>query len=172
MFPDIMRKISISAFTLICTLLCNSAFAQTKEEQLDVTILSKDSVFWQAYNNCDLPVFGEFISDDVEFYHDKGGITLGKPALIKSIQDNLCGNRDNFRLKREAVAGTVQVYAMKKNNVIYGAVVSGEHIFSSWEKGKAEYKSGQAKFTHLWLLTDGVWKMTRIFSYSHEVYKD
>lgn len=172
MQPSIMRKVLISSFILIGTSLCNFSVAQTKEEQLGATILNKDGVFWQAYNNCDLPAFGEFISDDVEFYHDKGGITLGKTALIKSIQDNLCSNRDNFRLKREAVAGTVHVYAMKKSDVIYGAVISGEHVFSSWEKGKVEYKSGQAKFTHLWLLTDGTWKMTRIFSYSHEVYKD
>lgn len=134
--------------------------------------MEKDRIFWQAYNDCNLPVFGEFISDDVEFYHDKGGITLGKAALVKSIKDNLCGNRDNFRLKREAVAGTVKVYAMKNGDVIYGAVISGEHVFSRWEKGEAEYKSGQARFTHLWRLTDGTWKMTRILSYSHEAYKE
>ncbi len=51
--------------------------AQSKEQQLILTILHLDSVFWNTYNHCDTAGFKRFISDDVEFYHDKGGITAG-----------------------------------------------------------------------------------------------
>ncbi|MEP6949265.1 MAG: hypothetical protein ABI863_08330 [Ginsengibacter sp.] len=62
---------------------CSSnAIAQTQEENLTATILNLDSAFWKTYNSCDTAGNKAFFTDDVEFYHDKGGITLGAPALI------------------------------------------------------------------------------------------
>ena len=106
------------------------------------------------------------ISDDVEFYHDMGGVTLGRDSLMMSIKKNLCGN-DNFRLRRAPVKGTVAVYVMKKDKVPYGAIISGQHVFYVNEKGNKEYLSGLARFSQLWILRDGAWKMTRILSYDH-----
>ena len=57
--------------------------AQSAEEKLAKTILYKDSLFWVTYNNCDYSNFGQFFTDDVEFYHDKGGITNGVTALAE-----------------------------------------------------------------------------------------
>ncbi|MEP7232258.1 MAG: DUF4440 domain-containing protein [Ginsengibacter sp.] len=135
-------------------------------QDVSTTILHLDSAFWKAYNTCDTAQLKNFIADDVEFYHDKGGITTGAPALIESIRKNLCGG-DGYRLRREAVTGSVKVYPMKNNNEIYGAVISGEHVFYVTANGKPEYLDGQANFTHLWLLKNGKWKMTRILSYNH-----
>ena len=59
----------------------NKASAQTEQQKLEATIHFKDSLFWTAYNNCDIPKFQEFFSNDVEFYHDKGGITNGLENL-------------------------------------------------------------------------------------------
>ena len=66
------------------------------------TIIRIDSAFWKAYNNCDTAQFKNFVTDDVEFYHDKGGITTGSVALIESIDKNICGSA-NSHLRREAV---------------------------------------------------------------------
>jgi ketosteroid isomerase-like protein len=141
-------------------------FAQTEQKELTTTILYLDSAFWNAYNDCDTAHFINFVSDDVEFYHDKGGITLGAKALIESLNKNICGNA-NSRLRREAVAGSVKVYPMQNGNEIYGAIISGEHLFYITEKDKPEYQSGVANFTQLWQLKNGVWKMTRVLSYNH-----
>ncbi len=141
-------------------------FAQATEENVSATISHLDSAFWKAYNNCDTAAYTNFIWDDVEFYHDKGGITDGAKALSQSLAKNLCSNA-NYRLRREAVAGTVHVYPMQKDNQLYGAVISGEHVFYITANSKPEYLDGQASFTHLWLLKDGVWKMSRILSYNH-----
>ncbi len=46
-------------------------------------------------------------------------------------------------------------------------MLTGEHVFYIIEKGKPEYLDGLAKFTHLWLLKDGSWKMSRILSFDH-----
>jgi len=148
------------------TVCCSNIFAQTEQQKLTVNILHLDSAFWNAYNNCDTAHFKDFLTDDVEFYHDKGGITSNAKSLIESLDKNICGNAD-FRIRREAVAGTVKVYPMQNGDQIYGAIISGEHEFHITEKGKPEYHSGNANFTQLWLLKDGVWRMSRILSYNH-----
>lgn len=153
-------------FTVVLTLCSAHVFAQTEEQKLTATILHLDSAFWNAYNNCDTAQFKNFLTDDVELYHDKGGITMGAKSLIESLNRNICGNV-NSRLRREAVAGTVKVYPMQNGDEIYGAVISGEHLFYITEKGKPEFHSGVANFTQLWQLKDNTWKMTRILSYNH-----
>lgn len=143
-----------------------TAFSQDTEVQVKQTIFEKDSLFWIAYNRCDVEGMTSVISDDVEFYHDMGGVTMGRDSLMMTIKKNLCSN-DHFRLRRAPVKGTVQVYVMKKNGVPYGAIISGQHVFYVNEKGKKEFLDGLARFSQLWILKDGVWKMTRILSYDH-----
>jgi hypothetical protein len=82
------------------------------------------------------------------------------------IKKNLCGS-GNFRLRRAAVKGTVNVFVMRANNNVYGAIISGEHVFYVNEKGKEEFLDGRARFAQLWMLKDGQWKMSRILSYDH-----
>jgi hypothetical protein len=50
---------------------------------------------------------------------------------------------------------------------VYGAVMTGEHLFYLREPGKAEFPDGRARFAHLWLLKDGAWRMARVLSYDH-----
>ena len=161
------KQIFCSALPLVILVACSGgAYAQTEQPQLTATILHLDSAFWNAYNNCDTAQFKNFVTDNVEFYHDKGGITTGASALIESLDKNICGNV-NYRIRREAIAGTVKVFPMHNGDELYGAIISGEHAFYMTEKGKAEYQSGAANFTQLWLLKNGVWKMSRILSYNH-----
>ncbi|GEP97104.1 nuclear transport factor 2 family protein [Chitinophaga cymbidii] len=138
------------------------SFAQS----LTATILEKDSLFWQAYNQCDLPAFRQFFTDDVEFYHDKGGLTQGADRLTSNMKANLCSNT-GFGLRREVIEGSVKVYPLQQSDTIYGAIISGDHVFYILEKGKAERLDGQAKFTHVWVLKNGEWKMSRVLSYDH-----
>jgi hypothetical protein len=143
----------------------NVSLAQTDNDSVTKTILEKDGLFWTGYNTCNYEQMGEFIADDVEFYHDKGGITLGKSTLIDSIRKNLCSN-PNFRTRREA-AGAVKVYLLKSSNITYGAIISGEHYFFNSYDSKPEKREGLAKFLNVWILKDNVWKMSRILSYDH-----
>jgi hypothetical protein len=103
-----------------------------------------------------------FFTEDLEFYHDKGGLTTPRIKLIESIRNGLCGN-ENFWLRREAVPGSVRVFPL--NN--YGAILSGEHVFYVNEKGKKERLDGLAKFTHVWQFKSNVWRMSRVLSYDH-----
>ncbi len=149
----------------MCAMACTVS-AETEPLDLSSAVLQRDSLFWKAYNACDVKTMGEFFTEDVEFYHDRSGITLGLTNLVGVLRVNLCGNPDS-RLKREAVDGTVRVFPLAKENTVYGAVHSGEHLFYILDKGKPERADGLARFTHLWLLKDGVWKMSRVLSYDH-----
>ena len=157
-------KIPIVISICICGFV-QLVFGQT-DAQLSNMIISKDSVFWVSYNSCNTSSMQSLLTDDVEFYHDKGGITLGRENLIASIQKNLCSN-ENFRLRREAVKGTMKVFPLKNNGIVYGALISGEHVFYILEKGKPERLDGLAKFSQLWILKENTWKMSRILSYDH-----
>jgi hypothetical protein len=137
------------------------------------TILHLDSLFWRAYNTCHVDSMRLFLTDDMEFYHDKGGLTTTSQKLAESMQKGLCG-RVEWRLRREVIPGTLAFYPMNNNGKLYGAILSGEHVFYIRETGKKEYIDGQARFTHVWLNTNGDWKMARILSYDHgpAVYKN
>lgn len=166
-----MKKNKYSLFVFSMLFFCFSFIssetkAQTENEKVVALIFHMDSAFWNAYNNCDITNFKKYITDDVEFYHDKGGITIGADDLAASIKNNLCSNPD-YHLRREAVAGTVKAFPLQKANVIYGAIITGEHYFYLTQKDKIERRDGWAKFTQLWILKDGVWKMNRILSYDH-----
>jgi hypothetical protein len=104
----------------------------------------------------------QFIAEDIEFYHDKGGLTTTNSTLMESIKNNLCA-RSDWRLRREALPGTVRVFPLNE----YGAIISGEHYFYIRQEGKHERLDGLAKFTHVWQYKDGQWKMKRILSYDH-----
>ncbi len=54
------------------------------QAELDKAIASLDAALFDSYNRCDLEKFATFFADDVEFYHDQGGVTLGKDKLTES----------------------------------------------------------------------------------------
>jgi hypothetical protein len=59
-------------------------FAQNEKDSLDQTILHEDGLFWDAYNRCDVEKMSQFLWPDVEFYHDKGGPTIGSGPLVET----------------------------------------------------------------------------------------
>jgi hypothetical protein len=131
------------------------------QEDLDRAITALDAALFDAYNRCDLDKFGSFIDDNVEFYHDQGGVTLGRAALTESVKKNICGTTT-----RELVPGTLHIYFMKG----YGAIEMGVHQFHH-PGHEAEIGVGEGSFVHLWQYKDGAWKVTRVMSYDHHAAK-
>ncbi|HSY29382.1 MAG TPA: serine hydrolase, partial [Burkholderiaceae bacterium] len=139
----------------------------SNNSELFATLKSCDTrLFDVGYNMHDIKPFEELISDNFEFYHDKGGETVGKAAFLDSIRNGIFNLR--YRARRELVPGSLVVYRLEKNGTLYGAIQMGEHRFYALEPGKPEYPTGHALFTHLWLLENGQWKLARILSYDHE----
>lgn len=128
------------------------------QAELDKAITALDKKLFDAYNHCDLKTFESLLADDVEFYHDQGGVTLGKEKLTESIKNNICTGDT----QRVLVAGTLKIYYMKG----YGAIETGVHRFLH-PKTEAVNGTGEASFFTLWRYKDGEWKVTRAFSYDH-----
>jgi len=154
--PKLLLLISVFASSVIC------ADAQALEsiksqEELNKVVASLDAALFDSYNRCDLEKFATFFASDVEFYHDQGGVTLGKADLTDSVKKNICG-----KVTRELVPGTLQVYPMKG----FGAVEMGVHRFHHPGHDETE-PVGEGRFIHLWQYKDGAWKITRVISYDH-----
>jgi|SRR5215470_11249811 len=127
------------------------------QEELDKAIAALDAALFDSYNKCDLEKFSSFFVENVEFYHDQGGVTLGRAALTDSVKKNICG-----KVTRELVPGTLQVFYMKG----FGAIEMGIHRFH--HPGHEDTEGvGEGRFIHLWQYNDGAWKITRVMSYDH-----
>ena len=145
---------TIALFTLPVTRIQAQS---TATDPLFQTIKSLDTQLFDAYNRCDLEKFGSLLADDLEFYHDKSGLSRGRQALVDGVKNNICG-----KVTRELVPGTLEVYPIAN----YGAVEIGIHRFHHQGDEKTE-SVGEAKFIHLWQDKDGVWKITRVISFDH-----
>ncbi len=161
-----MRMHGCVSLSLLLFLLHLPVFAQDEKAGLEATIGHEDAAFWDAYNRCDVEKMSQFFWPDIEFYHDKGGLTVGLGPFLETLKTGVCG-KPNYRLRREAIPDTVKVFPLQKNGVTYGAVLSGEHYFYINDSGKPEYRDSVAKFFHVWLLKEGMWKMGRVVSYEH-----
>lgn len=158
-------RILILALCLTGSLI--TARAQETDAELTSVILHRDSLFWQAFNSCDSTAMVPFLAEDMEFYHDHGGLQKGRVTFLGVTKHNLCSNPSVFSMRREVVEGSTKVFPLRNGNVMYGAIFSGEHVFYVRENGQAERLDGLAKFTTVWLLQDGQWKMARLLSYDH-----
>lgn len=126
-------------------------------DELYKTIAALDRELFDAYNKCDLETTARLFADNVEFYHDQGGVTVGTKTLLEQLKANICG-----KVRREILPETVQVYPMKG----FGAIQMGSHQFYQ-PAVDAKNPVGEAKFFHLWQLKDGAWKLVRVVSYDH-----
>jgi hypothetical protein len=154
-------------WTLVAVVILAAAHPTAQPARTDPVEAARerDTAFWRAYNGCETVAFAGFFTSDVEFYHDRGGATIGLAALDSSLAKNLCGGTS--RLRREIVPDTVRWSTLRNGDTIYAAIVSGEHVFYVRPPDKPEFLDGRSRFVTLWLLKDGTWKMARLLSYDH-----
>jgi Domain of unknown function (DUF4440) len=123
------------------------------------TVASLDRELFDAYNTCNLEAFASFIDEDVEFYHDKGGVTRGRSTLVESVRNNICG-----KTRRDFIVPSLEVHPLDG----YGALQIGAHRFCDAKLKQCDGTAGGVgKFIHLWQNRDGVWRLTRVISFDH-----
>ena len=145
------------------------ATAQVKKDsELFLTLKRNDSLLFESgFNRCEISSFEHLISNDLEFYHDQGGLTTNKADFLTNVRNNICSspNKKPIRKLREK---SLEVYPLYQNQQLYGAIQKGEHDFFIKEPGRKAYQTSTAKFTHVWLLKDGNWILKRVLSYDHK----
>jgi len=121
------------------------------------TISGLDAALFDAFNTCDLAALGNLVAEDLEFFHDNDGLSVGKQTFLASTRKNICG-----KVRRDLVPGTLEVYRLGD----YGALEIGVHRFHHPGRDDTE-PVGESKFIIIWQRTDRTWKMTRTISYAH-----
>jgi len=159
----IMKILKLSALltSFILTAISLAASAQNKEtytykpesQELYNTIAHMDSVYFDAYNTCDMDKQAAIYADSIEFYHDKGGLQTSKQALLDALKKNICG-----KVTRVLVPGSIEVYPIAG----FGAVEIGLHRFINHQE--SETPSKPDKFIVVWRLRNGIWQITRVIS--------
>ncbi|UPT67670.1 MAG: nuclear transport factor 2 family protein [Sphingobacteriales bacterium JAD_PAG50586_3] len=159
-----MKKITLSIVVLLFSLSANAQL--DTNSTLYKTIKTCDSLlFTIGFNTCDISQFETLVSDKFEFYHDKSGITNTKVEFITSIKDGLC--KMDYKPSRRLVAGSMEVFPLENNGVVYGVIQNGKHRFYALDKDEVTRLTSIARFTHLWLIENGKWKFSRGLSYDH-----
>ncbi|WP_338814762.1 serine hydrolase [Bernardetia sp. Wsw4-3y2] len=161
-----MKKYLIISFLFLTTF---SVWAQVeKSSDLYKTIMLKDSLLFNVgFNTCDIDQFESLLSEKFEFFHDKDSISH-KNDFIYNLRNGLCKSPTNYKSRRELVTESTEIYPLYKKNVLYGAIQTGNHKFHETISNQKETFVGTAKFTHVWLLENGVWKLNKSLSYDHQ----
>lgn len=116
-------------------------------------IVKMDSIFFNAYNTCDMEKQAEIYNDNLEFFHDKGGLSTSKTDVLKATERNICN-----KVTRKLVKNSIEVYPI--NN--YGAVEIGYHQFIN--KAENNAISNPSKFIVIWKKEQQKWTITKVIS--------
>ncbi len=143
----------LTNFITILLLLPIIGVAQvSKDSGLYKEILATDTALFESYNTCDLQTHASLISEDLEFYHDKGGLATSKEEYMTSMKANICG-----KVERILTPDTFEVHEIKD----FGAIALGKHSFHNLIE---DSYSKPSKFITIFKKTENGWKITRVIS--------
>ncbi len=123
------------------------------DKELYNTIIKMDKEFFDAYNRCDLEKQADMYSNDIEFFHDKGGFMTSKQDILDATERNICG-----KVTRTLIEPSVEVYPIHN----YGAVQIGFHQY--YNNQEPDAASIPVKFVIVWNNENGQWKIKKVIS--------
>jgi ketosteroid isomerase-like protein len=151
--PEIPMRLLLAM--LLCATSLDAGAQATTGLHDEITRI--DRKFFDAFNSCDLKTMGELFSDDLEFYHDLGGVN-DHAGTMDATRRNC---EKGLGLRRTLVDGSLEIHPIGD----YGALQKGRHTFCHLENGKND--CGTFEFVHVWKRTEDGWKLTRVISYGH-----
>ncbi|AAK22875.1 nuclear transport factor 2 family protein [Caulobacter vibrioides] len=116
------------------------------------------ALFDASFVTCDAAKANAIFADDVEFFHDKDGLSVGE-QVRENTRRLTASCPGKHGVTRTVVPGTLRVYPIAG----YGAMQVGAHRFD--ERGAAT--STLAQFISMWRLQDGKWRLARVISFDH-----
>ena len=163
-----MAKNIISASIFLLAFSIGSYAQADQRSELYKTILSKDSLLFSVgFNTCDIKQFENLLSENLRFCHDKDGVS-DKGKFLNDLKKNLCQNPGYRQVKRVLVKESTEIFPLYKDGILYGAIQNGAHLF--YESPGSE--PGYAKFSHVWILENGAWKLATSLSFDHQPYSE
>lgn len=156
---NVLLMVLVVGLTLPSIVSVAKAQEGSSAARLSETIAAVDAAVFDAFNHCGDPAqlerHASYFAENVEFYHDTGGVTWNRNDMLANTRQYACGH-----FTRELIPGTFTVYPVKN----FGAISRGSHRFCQLSSGKCE---GVADFTMVWHRKDGKWEITRVLSYGH-----
>lgn len=152
---------------IIFSLISISAQAQIdKSTELFKTLKEQDSTFFErGFNQCDLEYLEKHISDNLKFYHDQSGFQ-DRNAFFENTKKYICSNSDKKPIRKIAI-NSLEVFPLYNDGNLYGAIQKGIHHFYLRENGKDDVWTSTARFIHVWVLENKIWKLSEVLSYDH-----
>lgn len=143
----------------------------TASSELISQILAADELFFAAmFDKNDAETLTSLVTDDFEFFHDKfGQIANSRDEFVEKMRQQFEMQKQgtNFRARRELVRDSVAVYPL--NN--YGALQMGIHRFYAVSPGEPDRLTETGRFTTVWKMENGQWRIARALSYDHVLAK-
>ncbi len=162
-----MTKQIFLGFIFMIAFIVESKAQVEKNSALYKTILTKDSMLFNVgFNTCDISQFESLLSENLKFYHDKDGVS-DKTKFLYDLKNGLCKNPKIRQVKRILIKESTEIFPLYRNGILYGAIQNGAHLFYESE----ESQPGIAKFTNVWTLENGDWKLTTSLSFGHGAYE-
>jgi hypothetical protein len=159
--PTIPIFYILAILFISCTSSKTTSYQLTKNykpdnQKLYDTIVKLDSIFFDAYNTCNINLekYSSFYADNLEFYHDQGGLMTSKQAVIAGTKKYICG-----KVTRELVKGSIEVYPIKD----FGAIEIGLQKFHNNEEPIGTL-SKIGRFMIVWENKNNEWKISRVVS--------
>lgn len=135
-----------------------SAEGPTNErDELFKAIAGMDAAIFEAFNAHDVDKLMSYFTEDLEFYHDTGGLSTYRQNA-EDFKKMFASTPD---IRRDLVKESLEVYPIKE----YGAMEIGQHRFCHKEDGKDD--CGTFGFAMVWRKTGDSWKISRVLSYGH-----
>jgi hypothetical protein len=79
-------RLLLSKSLLLLLLGSATSFTQSEQPKLFETMQALDTQLFEAANHCNYAKLTALVDENLEFYHDQGGLTLGRQAFLDSIK--------------------------------------------------------------------------------------
>ena len=136
------------------------------QDSLYQEIWAADQAAFAAYNDRNIGEFAQYLSSDVEFYHDQDGRIVPYDTLVKAFKHLFRPERPTQAL-RMIDSGSFRVYPIPE----YGAVETATHRFYEVSDEEKRFAT-VAKTFMLWKKVDNRWLLSKIVSYDHRAPTD
>nr|WP_321223186.1 DUF4440 domain-containing protein [uncultured Psychroserpens sp.] len=143
-----------------------NAQSESYSEVYKILKANDSLLFDRAFNKCETQYLDQFIANDFEFYHDLAGVLNSKQQFINTMREGICKPNRTTRSTRELVNESLEIFILKNNGKIYGALQNGVHKFFETTNNKT-IEGSTAKFSHLWILENNKWFLKRVISFDH-----
>ncbi len=129
-------------------------------DQLVAEIIEADRELFEAFDTCNVAAYANYLSPDLEFYHDHRG-KMGYQEQLDALRQR-CD--EGLVLRRELDKDSLVINAAPG----FGAIEAATHRFYAKQQDGSERPDSTAKFTEIWSKASGSWKLVRVISYDHK----